>query len=183
MREISPLSGNVCPKCMLFEIRMARSSPYASISGRNRAIQDTWRANLAAKAPFRVERPEIMHGAKKLPALPGFSAAADRTVWPNGLCALWSMLGSLAACADPLPLELVKCGEAQIERDAGVRPVQKRRERWAKAINGSGLPHAADNRPTNRASLAANCASEALLLCALCPDEKTVPVPIFPLTP
>ena len=31
---------------------MATSSPYASISGRNRAIQDTWRANLAAKAPF-----------------------------------------------------------------------------------------------------------------------------------
>ena len=110
---------------------------------------------LPPRPPFRVERPEIMHGAKKLPALPGFSAAADRTVWPNGLCALWSMLGSLAACADPLPLELIKCGEAQIERDAGVRPVQKRRDRWAKAINGSGLPHAADNRPTNRASLAA----------------------------
>lgn len=31
---------------------MARSSPYVSISGCNRAIQDTWRANLAAKAPF-----------------------------------------------------------------------------------------------------------------------------------
>ena len=52
MREISPLPGNVCPKCMLFEIKMATSSSYASISGRNRAIQDTWRANLAAKAPF-----------------------------------------------------------------------------------------------------------------------------------
>lgn len=38
MREISPLPGNVCPKCMLFEIKMATSSPYASISGRNRAI-------------------------------------------------------------------------------------------------------------------------------------------------
>ena len=31
---------------------MATSSPYASISGRNRAIRDTWRANLAAKGPF-----------------------------------------------------------------------------------------------------------------------------------
>lgn len=31
---------------------MATSSPHASISGRNRAIQDTWRANLAAKGPF-----------------------------------------------------------------------------------------------------------------------------------
>ena len=47
-----PLPGNFCPKCMLFEIKMATSSPYASISGRNRAIQDTWRANLAAKGPL-----------------------------------------------------------------------------------------------------------------------------------
>lgn len=30
---------------------MARSSPYASISRRNRAIRDAWRANLAIKAP------------------------------------------------------------------------------------------------------------------------------------
>ena len=52
MRERGPLPGNIRPKCMLFEIKMATSSPHASISGRNRAIQDTWRANLAAKAPF-----------------------------------------------------------------------------------------------------------------------------------
>ena len=48
----APLPGNIRPKCMLFEIKMATSSPHASISGRNRAIQDTWRANLAAKGPF-----------------------------------------------------------------------------------------------------------------------------------
>ena len=52
MREKGPLPGNIRPKCMLFEIKMATSSPHASISGRNRAIQDTWRANLAAKGPF-----------------------------------------------------------------------------------------------------------------------------------
>ena len=52
MREKDPLPGNIRPKCMLFEIKMATSSPYASISGRNRAIQDTWRANLAAKGPL-----------------------------------------------------------------------------------------------------------------------------------
>ena len=52
MREKGPLSGNIRSKCMLFEIKMATSSPYASISGRNRAIQDAWRANLAAKGPF-----------------------------------------------------------------------------------------------------------------------------------
>ena len=38
MREKGPLPGNIRPKCMLFEIKMATSSPYASISGRNRAI-------------------------------------------------------------------------------------------------------------------------------------------------
>ena len=76
MREKGPLPGNIRPKCMLFEIGMATSSPHASISGRNRAIQDTWRANLAAKGPFRVEEPEITHGAKMLPAPRGLSAAA-----------------------------------------------------------------------------------------------------------
>ena len=52
MREKGPLPGSIRPKCMLFEIKMATSSPHASVSGRNRAIQDTWRANLAAKGPF-----------------------------------------------------------------------------------------------------------------------------------
>ena len=52
MREKGPLPGNIRPKCMLFEIKMATSSPHASIPGLNRAIQDTWRANLAAKGPF-----------------------------------------------------------------------------------------------------------------------------------
>ena len=52
MREKGPLPGNIRPKCMLFEIRMATSSPHASIPGCNRAIQDAWRANLAAKGPF-----------------------------------------------------------------------------------------------------------------------------------
>lgn len=52
MREKGPLPGNIRPKCMLFEIKMATSSPHASVSGRNRAIRDAWRANLAAKGPF-----------------------------------------------------------------------------------------------------------------------------------
>lgn len=52
MREKGPLPGNICAKCMLLEIKMARSSPYASISRRNRAIRDAWRANLAIKAPL-----------------------------------------------------------------------------------------------------------------------------------
>ena len=52
MREKGPLPGDIRPKCMLFEIRMVTSSPHASIPGCNRAIRDTWRANLAAKGPF-----------------------------------------------------------------------------------------------------------------------------------
>ena len=52
MREKGPLPGSIRPKCMLFEIKMAASSPHASIPGRNRAIRDTWRANLAAKGPL-----------------------------------------------------------------------------------------------------------------------------------
>lgn len=52
MHAISPLPGNVCPKCMLFEIGMARSSPYASISRCNRVVLDTWRKDLAGKVPF-----------------------------------------------------------------------------------------------------------------------------------
>ena len=52
MREKGPLPGNIRPKCMLFEIKMATSSPHASIPGRNRAIRDAWRANLAAKGPL-----------------------------------------------------------------------------------------------------------------------------------
>ena len=38
MREKGPLPGSIRPKCMLFEIRMATSSPHASVSGCNRAI-------------------------------------------------------------------------------------------------------------------------------------------------
>lgn len=52
MRKKGPLPGNIRLKCMFFEIKMATSSPHASVSGRNRAIQDAWRANLAAKGPF-----------------------------------------------------------------------------------------------------------------------------------
>lgn len=52
LREKRRLPGNVRAKCILFELRMARSSPHASVSGRNRAISDTWCANLAREASF-----------------------------------------------------------------------------------------------------------------------------------
>lgn len=40
---------------------------------------------LPPRPPFRVERPEITHSAKNLPALPGFSAAADRSLAERAL--------------------------------------------------------------------------------------------------
>ena len=59
---------------------------------------------LPPRALFRVEEPEITHGAKMLPAPRGLSAAAA-CVRPNGLCALRRGPGLLAACA-PLPSRL-----------------------------------------------------------------------------
>lgn len=56
---------------------------------------------LPPRPPFRVERPEITHSAKNLPALPGFSAAADRSLAERALrpaARAWSacrMRGSL----------------------------------------------------------------------------------------
>ena len=118
MREKGPLPGNIRPKCMLFEIKMATSSPHASISGRNRAIQDTWRANLAAKGPFprrgarnHAWREDVASAARPFS---GSSLRSDRTgfvpcgsgmrhaAWPNGLCALRRGPVLLATCAPPI---------------------------------------------------------------------------------
>ena len=134
MREKGPLPGNIRPKCMLFEIKMATSSPHASISGRNRAIQDTWRANLAAKGPFprrgarnHAWREDVASAARPFrgsgmrSGRTGFAPCdsnmrSDRTgfapcgsglrhaAWPNGLCALRRGPGLLAACAPPAVL-------------------------------------------------------------------------------
>ena len=118
MREKGPLPGNIRPKCMLFEIKMATSSPYASISGRNRAIQDTWRANLAAKGPFsrrgarnHAWREDVASAARPFRGSgmrhgrTGFApcdSGMRHAAWPNGLCALRRGPGLLAACAPPV---------------------------------------------------------------------------------
>ena len=58
---------------------------------------------LPSRPPFRVEGPEIMLGAKMLPALLGLSrrrfAGRGPANWPNGLCALRPGPGPLATCA------------------------------------------------------------------------------------
>ena len=118
MREKGPFPGNIRPKCMLFEIKMATSSPYASISGRNRAIQDTWRANLAAKGPFsrrgvrnHAWREDVASAARPFRGSgmrhgrTGFApcdSGMRHAAWPNGLCALRRGPGLLAACAPPV---------------------------------------------------------------------------------
>ena len=90
MREKGPLPGNIRPKCMLFEIKMATSSPHASIPGRNRAIQNTWRANLAAKGPFsrRGARNHAWREDVASAARPFRGSGMRHAAWPNGLCAM-----------------------------------------------------------------------------------------------
>lgn len=92
MREKGPLPGSIRPKCMLFEIKMATSSPHASIPGRNRAIRDTWRANLTAKGPFprRGARNHAWREDVASAARPFRGSGMRHAAWPNGLCALLS---------------------------------------------------------------------------------------------
>ena len=69
---------------------MATSSPHASISGRNRAIQNTWRANLAAKGPFsrRGTRNHAWREDVASAARPFRGSGMRHATWPNGLCAM-----------------------------------------------------------------------------------------------
>ena len=126
MREKGPLPGNIRPKCMLFEIKMATSSPHASISGRNRAIQDAWRANLAAKGPFprrgarnHAWREDVASAARPFRGSgmrsggTGFApcdSGLRHAAWPNGPCALRRGPGLLAACAPPCHLACARRG-------------------------------------------------------------------------
>lgn len=52
MRAISPLPGSIFASCMLFGVKMARSSLHVSISWCDRAVLDAWRGNLAVKGGF-----------------------------------------------------------------------------------------------------------------------------------
>ena len=126
MREKGPLPGNIRPKCMLFEIKMATSSPHASVSGRNRAIQDAWRANLAAKGPFprrgarnHAWREDVASAARPFRGSgmrsggTGFApcdSGLRHAAWPNGPCALRRGPGLLAACAPPCHLACARRG-------------------------------------------------------------------------
>ena len=97
---------------MLFEIKMATSSPHASIPGCNRAIRDTWRANLAAKGPFsrRGTRNHAWHEDVASAARPFRDSGMRHAAWPNGLRALRRGPGLLVACAPPCHLACARRG-------------------------------------------------------------------------
>ena len=142
MREKGPLPGNIRPKCMLFEIKMATSSPHASVSGRNRAIRDAWRANLAAKGPFprrgarnHAWREDVASAARPFRGSgmrhgrTGFAPCGSgmrHAAWPNGLCALRRGPGLLAACAPPA-ISLVPA--ARVHRSRLIRVALRRPHR------------------------------------------------------
>ena len=105
---------------------MATSSPHASIPGCNRAIRDTWRANLAAKGPFprrgtrnHAWREDVASAARPFrgsgmrsggTGLAPCGSGMRHAAWPNGLCALRRGPGLLAACAPPCHLACARRG-------------------------------------------------------------------------
>ena len=161
MREKGPLPGNIRSKCMLFEIKMATSSPHASISGCNRAIQDTWRANLAAKGPFsrrgarnHAWREDVASAARPFrgsgmrsggTGLAPCGSGMRHAAWPNGLCALRRGPGLLAACAPPV-ISLVSaaacapCHLARVHRRRLIRVALRRPHRVHRAQPSAAPP-------------------------------------------
>lgn len=133
---------------------MATSSPYASISGRNRAIQDAWRANLAAKGPFSrrgtrnhawredaagAARP--FRGSGLRSGRMGFAPCGSgmrHAAWPNGLCALRRGPGLLAACAPPA-ISLVSAA-ARVHRRRLIRVALRRPHRVHRAQSSAAPP-------------------------------------------
>ena len=105
---------------------MATSSPHASIPGCNRAIRDTWRANLAAKGPFsrrgtrnHAWREDVASAARPFSGSSlrsggtGFApcdSGMRHAAWPNGLCALRRGPGLLSARAPPCHLACARRG-------------------------------------------------------------------------
>ena len=133
---------------------MATSSPYASISGRNRAIQDTWRANLAAKGPLSrrgtrnhawredaADAARPFRGSGLRSGRTGFAPCGSgmrHAAWPNGLCALRRGPGLLAACAPPA-ISLVPAA-ARVHRRRLARVALRRLHRVRRAQPSAAPP-------------------------------------------
>ena len=140
---------------------MATSSPHASVSGRNRAIRDTWRANLAAKGPLsrrgarnHAWREDVASAARPFRGSgmrhgrTGFApcdSGMRHAAWPNGLCALRRGPGLLAACAPPA-ISLVSaaacapCHLARVHRRRLTRVVLRRPHRAHRAQPSAAPP-------------------------------------------
>ena len=128
---------------------MATSPPHASISGRNRTIQDTWRANLAAKGPLSRQgtrnhawREDVASAARPFrgsglrSGRMGFAPCGSgmrHAAWPNGLCALRRGPGLLAACAPP-------CHLARVHRRRLIRVALRRPHRVHRAQPSAAPP-------------------------------------------
>ena len=133
---------------------MATSSPYASISGRNRAIRDAWRANLAAKGPLsrrgtrnHARREDVasvardFRGSGLRSGRTGFAPCGSgmrHAAWPNGLGALRRGPGLLAACAPPA-ISLVPAA-ARVHRRSLTRVALRRPHRAHRAPPSAAPP-------------------------------------------
>ena len=140
-----------CAKKALFLATSARNAcssrsrwqhprPMHPISGRNRAIQDTWRVNLAAKGPFsrrgarnHAWREDVASAARPFRGsglrsgrmgLAPCGSGMRHAAWPNGLCALRRRPGLLAACAPPA-ISLVPAGAARAPTRANRVPAPR----------------------------------------------------------
>ena len=88
MREKGPLPGNFRPKCMLFEIKMATSSPYASHFRAQSGDSGYMARESCRQGPFFASRsPKSCMARRCCQRRPAF-LRKQPAVRPNGLCAM-----------------------------------------------------------------------------------------------
>ena len=88
MREKGPLPGNFRPKCMLFEIKMATSSPYASHFRAQSGDSGYMARESCRPGPFFASRsPKSCMARRCCQRRPAFPRQRH-AVRPNGLCAM-----------------------------------------------------------------------------------------------
>ena len=179
---------------MLFEIKMATSSPHASISGCNRAIRDAWRANLAAKGPFSrrgarnhawredvASAAQPFRGSGMRHGRTGFApcdSGLRHAAWPNGPCALRRGPGLLAACAPPCHLACAR---------RGLRPLPSRPRSSPPSYMRRASPPAS-RPPCPAICHAAHCGRGEppiglFLLPSCCPHRRIAPTAAAPAPP
>ena len=170
MREKGPLPGNIRPKCMLFEIKMATSSPYASHFRAQSGDSGYMARESCRQGPFFASRSPKSRMARRCcqrrPAFPRQRHAA----WPNGLCAMrqrpavrrnWLCAmrrgpGLLAACAPPAVLLVsaaacAPCHLARVHRRRLTRAALRRPRPATRSPHRCISPPARRTHPASRA--------------------------------